>query len=178
VGFLFLSIMSTYNKPHLTFEKQLALLKSRGLEITDEKAALEYLRRLGYYRLSGYWRPFCEKSQIAQGKNLNNQLEDRFLPGAKFQDAVLLYVFDKKLRLLILDAIERIEVAVRVDIAYLLGEEDRYAHANPNLLHGNFTKKINIRTGKTKHQEWLNKLEQLTSRSKEEFSSRQSYCCI
>jgi abortive infection bacteriophage resistance protein len=161
--------MSIYNKPHLTFEQQLALLKSRGLEVTDEKAALEYLRRLGYYRLSGYLYPFRANLQTSQEKNLKDQTQDTFLPGAKFQDAVLLYVFDKKLRLLILDAIERIEVALRVDIAYLLGKEDPYAYANSNLLHGNFTIKTDTQTGKTKHQEWLTKLEQLVLRSKEKF---------
>lgn len=45
------------------------------------------------------------------------------MPGARFLDTVALYVFDKKLRLLILDPIERIEVAFRVNIAYLLGEK-------------------------------------------------------
>ena len=90
--------------------------------------------------------------------------------GSKFQDSVALYVFDKKLRLLILDAIERVEVAFRVDIAYLLGEKDPFAYTNPNLLHGNFTKKIDSRTGKTKYQEWLSKHDQLIKRSKEDFA--------
>ncbi|MDP3268324.1 MAG: hypothetical protein Q8M40_04680 [Legionella sp.] len=52
--------MSRYNKPYLTFEQQLELLKSRGLEVTNDITALEYLRRLGNYRLSGYWDP-CRK---------------------------------------------------------------------------------------------------------------------
>ena len=115
--------MSTYRKPYLTFEQQLDLLKSRGLEVTNDSVALEYLRRLGYYRLSGYWY-LCRKLialPAHQSKPVRPQREDNFLPGSKFQDAVELYVFDKKLRLLILDAIERVEVAFRVDIAYLLG---------------------------------------------------------
>jgi abortive infection bacteriophage resistance protein len=49
--------MSTYKKPYRTYQQQLELLKSRGLEITNDNVALEYLRRLGYYRLSGYWYP-------------------------------------------------------------------------------------------------------------------------
>lgn len=102
--------MSTYKKPYLTFERQLDLLKSRGLEVTNEGVALEYLRRLGYYRLSGYWYP-CRKLislPAYQSKPIRPQREDDFLPGSRFQDAVELYVFDKKLRLLILDAIERV----------------------------------------------------------------------
>jgi abortive infection bacteriophage resistance protein len=91
------------------------------------------------------------------------------MPQARFQDAVALYVFDKKLRLHVLDAIERIEVAVRVDIAYLMGKKDTFAYTKPELLHGHFTKKVNPKTGKTKHEEWLLKHEFMISRSKEDF---------
>lgn len=38
------------------------------------------------------------------------------MPAAKLQDTVAWYVFDKKLNLKTLDAIEREEVAFRVDI--------------------------------------------------------------
>lgn len=162
--------MSLYKKPHLSFAEQLDLLKSRGLEVTDENTAKNYLHRLGYYRLSGYWYPFRALVSIEkQSEKTTSKREDRFLPGAKFEDAVNLYVFDKKLRLLIMDAIERIEVAVRVDIAYLLGEYDTFAHHKPELLHGNFTKKLNPRTGITTYEEWLNRYEQQVQRSKEDF---------
>lgn len=50
--------MSTYSKPHRTFEEQLAQLKARGLEVTDDVTAISALRRIGYYRLSAYWYPF------------------------------------------------------------------------------------------------------------------------
>lgn len=163
--------MSRYNKPYLTFEQQLELLKSRGLKVTNDSTALEYLRRLGYYRLSGYWYP-CRKLLPLleqQTKPIRPRRLDEFLPSSQFQDVVALYVFDKKLRLLILDAIERIEVAFRVDIAYLLGEKDPFAYTNPNLLHGHFTKKLDTKTGKTKYQEWISKHDQLIKRSKEDF---------
>lgn len=163
--------MSTYKKPHRTYEQQLALLKSRGLEITNDDVALEYLRRLGYYRLSGYWYP-CRQliPTLPHQSKLNRpQRKDEFMLGSRLQDAVELYVFDKKLRLLILDAIERVEVACRGDIAYLLGKKDQFAYNNPSLLHGNFTKKVDIKTGKTKYQEWLIKHDQLIQRSKEDF---------
>ena len=44
-----------YKKPRLTFDAQIALLKSRGMSISDESKAKDYLQRIGYYRLSGYW---------------------------------------------------------------------------------------------------------------------------
>ncbi len=164
-------MMPRYNKPYLTFEDQLKLLKSRGLEVTNDSVALEYLRRLGYYRLSGYWYPLRKLLPLTdqQTKLVRPRRSDEFVQDARFQDVVALYVFDKKLRLLILDAIERIEVAFRVDIAYLLGEKDPFAYTNPDLLHGHFTKKIDLKTGKTKYEEWLSKHEQLIKRSKEDF---------
>ncbi|MCK4840727.1 MAG: Abi family protein, partial [Methylococcales bacterium] len=39
-------------------------LKDRGLIVTDVAKALHYLERIGYYRLSGYWYPFRERSEI------------------------------------------------------------------------------------------------------------------
>ncbi|RUR11286.1 Abi family protein [Legionella septentrionalis] len=161
--------MSCYNKPFRSFDEQLELLKSRGLEITHNDRALDYLRRLGYYRLSGYWYPFRKMLSEHTPTQSRPQRLDEFKPGSKFQDAVELYVFDKKLRLLILDAIERVEVAFRVDIAYLLGKKDPFAYANPNLLHGNFTKKIDPKTGNTWYQDWMSKHTQLINRSKEDF---------
>ena len=54
--------MSTYNKPYLSFQQQLELLKARGLEVTDDAAAISYLERIGYYRLSAYWYSFRKAS--------------------------------------------------------------------------------------------------------------------
>jgi hypothetical protein len=62
-------------------------------------------------RLSGYWHPFREKSGVCCPllKPLNRKkfktgdtdylILDTFKPGASFQNAVDLHVFDKKLRL-------------------------------------------------------------------------------
>ncbi|WP_407947552.1 Abi family protein [Paraburkholderia polaris] len=52
--------------------------------------------------------------------------------------AVDFYDFDRALRLLVLDAIERIEVAVRVDVAHLLGRRHRLAHECAVLLDARF----------------------------------------
>ena len=121
-------------KPWLAFASQLNMLQARGLEFEDRAAALDYLERLGYYRLSGYWYPLRAvdpAASQAQGKAVRL---DGFVPGSRFEDVVRLYVFDKKLRLLALDALERIEMAVRVDVAHLLGQRDPAAHENPACL--------------------------------------------
>ncbi len=163
--------MSIYSKPYLTFEQQLELLKSRGLQITNDAKAIEYLRRIGYYRLSAYWYPLRELIPVTDHASTATSCEPRddFIPSAKFHDSVNLYIFDKKLRLLILDALERIEVALRVDISYLIGSKDPFGHTNPQLLHGNFVKRVDAHTNKTKYQVWLAKHDELTNRSKEDF---------
>lgn len=59
-GSVFLSSGSVmkYDKPHLTYDRQLARLGDRGLSIADPAAAIADLKRIGYYRLSGYLYPF------------------------------------------------------------------------------------------------------------------------
>jgi abortive infection bacteriophage resistance protein len=154
-----------YTKPPLTLDQQVALLQGRGMGIQDAPKAKHYLQRLGYYRLSGYWYPF-RKSKI---DNTGVTVLDEFRNGTEFRRAVDLYVFDKKFRLLIMDALERIEVAIRVDIASVLGAHDTFAHRNPALLHGNFTKKTDPKTGNTYYADWLRRFDDLAARSKEDF---------
>lgn len=169
-----------YEKPWLSFNDQLQNLKNRGLVIADESKALEHLERLGYYRLSGYWFPFRQRTGeccplYADGrskfrKGMTDKLVlDEFKHGASFQQAVDLYVFDKKLRLLVLDALERIEVALRVDISHLLGKRDAFAYLKPELLQQGFAVKLDANTGLSRHHAWLQNHARLINRSKEEF---------
>jgi len=95
---------SLYTKPARTPSDLLAHLQSRGLIINDTAAALYSLNHIGYYRLLIYMRPL----QTLPGKV--------FHPGTRFEDILSLYDFDRELRLLCLDAIERIEVALRAAI--------------------------------------------------------------
>ena len=119
---------------------------------------------------SGYWYPFRESATVigAEGHATTAVLEN-FRTGTKFTDAVDLYVFDKKLRLLFIDALERIEVGLRVEIALLLGTRNPIAHRLPSELHGNFAKKVDPSTNQTKHDKWLARLDELTNKSREEF---------
>lgn len=158
-------------KPWLSFADQLQQLQARGLQVDNPTAALDYLERIGYYRLSGYWYPLRAIDQAASTAQARAVRTDSFLSGIRFEDVVRLYVFDKKLRLLALDALERIEMAVRVDVAHLLGKHDPRAHENPGCLHGNFAKKQIAKgpdTGKTQHQLWLAKYQSMLSRARRE----------
>lgn len=162
----------TQTKAWKSFADQLALLTDRGLQVDDIPAALDYLQRIGYYRLSGYWYPFRELELTQQADGVLSYFRhDRFGANSHFEDAVKLYVFDKKLRLLALDALERIELAVRVDIAHLLGEYDICAHENAQLFNGHFSKKLITKgrgKGKTEHQLWLERYYQVLNRARRE----------
>ncbi|MGE3919787.1 MAG: Abi family protein [Gammaproteobacteria bacterium] len=96
-----------YTKPHKTIEEQIILLKDRGLLIRDELSAKLYLKHLNYYRLAGYWITF-EK----------NDASHKFKKQTTFEDILNLYNFDKELRLILLDAIECVEVSIRTQWAY------------------------------------------------------------
>ena len=125
------SMESAPLKAYSSVAEQVHLLQSRGMEISDPVWAEDWLRRVGYYRFSGYARPFRQTD--ADGK-----LEERFVPGVSFRHVADFYVFDKRLRLAALDALERIEVAARSEIADCLGKKDRLAHRNVDVLRVDF----------------------------------------
>ena len=158
-------------KPWLSFEDQLQQLERRGLCIGDTRTALIYLERLGYYRLSGYWYSLREIDEKASQLTGKPQRKDTFISGSRFEHVVQLYVFDKKLRLLAMDALERIEMAVRVDVAHLLGKRNPMAHEISGGFHGNFAKKVIVygpNCGKTEHQVWLGRYCSLLHRARRE----------
>lgn len=101
--------MTEFTKPALSVAQQIDQLVERGLVIADRAAANRYLSVISYYRLSAYTLPF----QIGNP-------DHRFRPGADFNAVLELYVFDRELRLLLLDAIERIEVALRASMTNVL----------------------------------------------------------
>lgn len=112
-----------YTKPATNYAEQIALLKSRGMTIADEQAAAFYLQHISYYRLGAYWLPF-------EADHATHQ----FHAGTTFENVLRLYNFDRELRLLVLDAIERIEVSARAQWAHQLGHaHGAHAHLNPTL---------------------------------------------
>lgn len=122
-------------KPFATIDDQIRLLRSRGLAL-DTATAAQWLRSVGYYRLSGYWYPY-------RARELHPPYErtDRFVEHAAFDDVVRLYEFDRKLRTLIHDGIERIEVALRSHVSYHVGSHDPLAYRDaanfrPTFRHG------------------------------------------
>lgn len=107
--------MEKYNKPPLTYTEQIELLKSRGMIIPDEKRAERLLANISYYRLSAYMLPYKQREKEI--------ILDTFREGTTWDMIYNLYVFDRKLRLLVFDAIERLEIAIRTQIIYQLSHK-------------------------------------------------------
>ena len=109
-----------YNKPALSLADQIAKLEAIGMVIDDHAIAEHCLQHISYYRLSAYWLPF---------EHPKGQAGPRFRTGTNLQTVLDLYEFDRKLRLLVLDAVERVEVAARGGWAYemaMLGDGFSY----------------------------------------------------
>lgn len=115
-----------FAKPPLSIADQIALLERRGMAIPDRARAEHYLQHVSYYRLRAYWLPFEQPAPV-NGDHM-------FRDGTSIDDAVALYVFDRQLRLLVMDAIERIEVSLRGAWAYHLAMKyGPHGYLDPNL---------------------------------------------
>lgn len=155
-----------YDKPPLTFDEQLERIDGRGLHVGDREQARVSLETIGYYRLSGYWYGWRRAATDSERKVYR---EDEFMPGHAFEDAVALYSFDRRLRLYLLDALERIEIALRVGIAYVAGVAGPLAYLDRMNLGSNADK---YRTGAelSNLEEFIKRNGELLSRSKEVFA--------
>jgi abortive infection bacteriophage resistance protein len=132
--------------------------------VADDGYALRELARLGYYRLSGYYYPLRKTNPLGVPGR-----QDDFVEGASFKLIVQVADFDKGLRLLALDAIETVEVAVRVAIAHRLGKIDSTAHLNAALLDGKFSRARTAGAADSAYDEWLRRYDTACAKSKEEF---------
>ncbi len=159
--------MNQYVKPFLSLQQQVDLLKGRGLVITNDERAKHYLGKVNYYRLSAYWYPFRERVMNVDG---TSGIGDNFQRGVHFSHILDLYIFDKKLRMICLDALERIEIALRTDITISLAQLDPFAHRDPAQLNGHFSRKRITPHAETKHEKWLRMLDDKAQKSQEHFA--------
>lgn len=121
----------SYNKTPLTFQDQLALLKQRQLIVDNDSKAIDYLSEISYYRLSAYFLPY-------------QKTKDTFNPNTNFKQIIDTYSFDRELRLLVFDCIERIEVAIRTQMVYTMSMHynDSHWQDNQNLFITPYNNKI------------------------------------
>lgn len=141
--------MNTFTKFALTIPQQVDQWINRGLNVTDRAKAEHFLSVISYYRLSAYTQPF----QIPESNH-------QFKPGTTFDDILTLYTFDRELRLLVMDAIERIEVALRTHITNHMSVTHKAPHW---YLDNNFFR------DQRKHTDLLYDIGKMVDRSKELF---------
>jgi abortive infection bacteriophage resistance protein len=136
------------DKDSRTIAEQIALLKSRGMLIKDEQKAAFYLSHISYFRLKGYWWDMQT--------DCTNHI---FAPNSCFEDVIARYNFDRQLRLILFDAIEFIEIALRTKLIYHLSQEyGRLWYLDDKLV-----------VNKTKYYEYLSDLQNEFARSGENF---------
>ncbi len=87
-----------------SIEEHILHLQEKGLSFPDSKGASNLLSRVSYSRLKNYWIDLIDDSTGS------------FQDGATFQSVIERYDFDHKLRVVLFDAIEAIEVALRAKI--------------------------------------------------------------
>ena len=137
-----------YSKQLLSFTDQIGLLKQRGLIFKDETKALHLLQNISYYRLSGYWHPLLADKQ-----------RHIFKHGSTFETAYAIYKFDSELRKLIIGELEKIEVAIRTQAAYILSSQH----------HAHWFEDDSLFSDPVRHAKVLSKLGEEYNRSDEDF---------
>ena len=114
---------TNYSKTCALPQDLVSLLKHRGLTISNEQKAISYLTNIGYFRLSAYFYPLLKEPKT----------EHLYKEGANFDKALDMYRFDRKLRILLFNEIEKIEVAIRSAMNNLISDElkDVFWATNP-----------------------------------------------
>lgn len=103
-----------YTKTPKSLDEQVQLLLLRGMDVPDLAKAKRTLASVSYYRLRPYWIPYQDPAQPKVAD------EAPFRAGTSFSRVFRTYRFDRKLRILLVDAIERLEVSVKSQFAYHL----------------------------------------------------------
>ena len=114
---------TSFAKPYSSPKQIVQILKHQGMLIDNELKVENYLMNIGYHRLSAYIYPFYQnpKSNFVLKK------------GTTFEQILTIYRFDKKLRILLFNEIEKIEVAIRSVLANIGCQElnDKYWITKP-----------------------------------------------
>ncbi len=150
------STSTTTTKRFLSYDDLADLMLSRNLQ-ADRAALIARLREVNYYRFTGYLYPFREIKKLADGSCVR---EENYRRGTTLELVWQFYLFDRRLRFLLMDAIERIEIALRSHIAHYWAEAEGCInpHALRTSYHPAFEKK-NL------HEDLLKRLQKSYDRS-------------
>ena len=163
-----------YAKPWLPIDDQIDRLVARGVVVEDRTGAAKLLRTVGYYRLTGYLYPFRISERYTDvGKRERTRILSRYRKGTTLEDALRLIDFDRELRLLVLDAVERIEIALRTQLGHTIGRVGAFAHEDASTFVPAFTEShIDVTTGSaspSRLASWLTRVQERRDSSDEAF---------
>lgn len=164
--------MVAYDKPWLPVDEQVKRLVEHGLEVGDEARAAQILAAIGYYRLTGYLYPFrFSEEYVDEEDRPRTRVLSDFRPGTHLAQAEAIIDFDRQLRMLVLEGLERIEVAVRMRIGYVLGRRSAFAYEDPYYFVQAFTADgTDIRDpAPSRHVQWLQRVSDRQAGSDEQF---------
>ena len=114
---------------------QIQYLLAQGMALPNIEGAERTLNHVGFHRLSSYWKPF--ESPPGTGSGV------LFKKGASFSEVLARYMFDQRLRSLLLEAFSYIEVSVRTNWAYQLAhsfQHGEFAHQKSMLFDQQYDK--------------------------------------
>lgn len=153
-------------KVHKEYNELIELLEARGMTIPDREHAIRKITQVGYYRLSGFWYP-CRLPLVTSGKIVGRI--DKVRPDTNFRAIYDLYLFDKKLRLQIMNALERIEVFIRSVIAHEIGKHNPLAYLDDSFINPKHLRERNYKPRNlSARQEWLEKHHNEICKSRED----------
>lgn len=163
--------MVAYTKPWLPLQAQAQRLIDRGLE-TDLQQIVDVLQRVGYYRLTGYLYPFRESDASIDDGGPAVRVLNTFRAGTSIKFAESLIDFDRDLRALVLVGVERFEVALRMQLGYVIGRQSAFAHLEPRTYVDSFTAPRTDIHGlpmPSKLEAWINRAQERQDASDEAF---------
>jgi abortive infection bacteriophage resistance protein len=147
-----------YTKPALSFEQQAQRLLDRGLIAPDKAILTKRLSSVNYYRLRAYWYTFKRVDPVSG--------DEHFAPNTTFELIWRRYTFDRQLRLLVMDAVEHVEIAI---LRTRMVEQF-------TLLHGPFgycdIQNFNPKFTANDYDRLIGELDDAVSRSREDFVQR------
>ena len=92
-------------KKPTTYQEQLEILQNRNVIVADAEISKAVLERVGYYRLTAYLLPF-------------KRADGSYNSGTNLDKVYRIYEFDRKLRGILISALEEVEIFLRSKLSY------------------------------------------------------------
>lgn len=107
------------SKPFKTYDEQIEILASRGLDINNTEDAKFILSQVNYYNLiNGYKTPFLDDASP-------NEKEDAYKAGSSFEEIYALHEMDRELKEVVFSYLLRFEKLLKTSCAYRFSDLHR-----------------------------------------------------